>query len=264
MFQAIIVATVEHEKRTMVTQSTWIAAMKGTDGWRTFISWWPKAMQQLVGQAVFNTYGTYFFQLAGNKDPFTVTSILAICQLIGVLLCALTNDKFGRRQFALGLGGAASAAAMGAGIVGCFNYSSPQLGGLLVFFACVSNFAVIGGAGTAYSYLVEVSSQRLRARTTGIALIGSYLLGIVFAFTTPIMLGANVWAVKAGFFFGCAGTLSCIVGWWCLPELARRTPAELDEMFTKKIGPRKFKKYKTEIQMHLQEQEAMEGRTIQA
>lgn len=66
-----------------------------------------------------------------------------------------------------------------------------------MFFACVSNFGVIGGAGVAYSYVVEIPNQRLRARTTAVALMGSFCLGLIFNYTVPLML--KVWSVQTGY-----------------------------------------------------------------
>ena len=68
---------------------------------------------------------------------------------------------------------------------------------LQVFFGCVSNFGCIGGAGIAYTYVAEIPTQRLRARTGSVALLGSVLLGIMFNYTVPFMLKA--WNVRAGF-----------------------------------------------------------------
>lgn len=70
--------------------------------------------------------------------------------------------------------------------------SSPQ-----VFFASVSNFGVIGGAGIAYSYVAEIPTQRLRARTAAVALMGSFCLGLTFNYTVPLML--KVWSVRTGY-----------------------------------------------------------------
>ncbi|CAK7229980.1 hypothetical protein SBRCBS47491_007431 [Sporothrix bragantina] len=253
----IIVATVEHERLLDKTESTnqlLQIVQDRTNLWRLFIAFWPKAMQQFTGQSVTNNYGTYFFQLAGNTAPFTVTIILAVCQLMGVLFSSLISDKLGRRWLTLGLFGAGTVAIWGIGILGSFDYKSSQLGSVLVFFACLSNFGVIGGAGVAYSYVAEIPNQRLRQRTASIALMGSFCLGLTFNYTVPLML--KVWAVKAGYFFAITGTISCIVGYFVLPEITMRTPAEIDEMFADKVAPRKFRKHITRVQMFLEEQEA--------
>jgi MFS transporter, SP family, general alpha glucoside:H+ symporter len=58
--------------------------------------------------------------------------------------------------------------------------------------------------------------------------------------------------------FGATGAISCVIGYFVLPEVTCRTPAELDEMFENKIAPRNFRKHITQVQMFLEEKENME------
>lgn len=51
------------------------------------------------------------------------------------------------------------------------------------------------------------------------------------------------------FSFGATGIISCIIGYFVLPEIACRTPAEIDEMFEDKVPPRKFRKHVTQVQI---------------
>lgn len=54
-------ATVERHRLTQALAKHEIREIfKGTNFWRLFIAFWPKAMQQLVGQSLTNNYGTYF------------------------------------------------------------------------------------------------------------------------------------------------------------------------------------------------------------
>ncbi|KAF9876670.1 hypothetical protein CkaCkLH20_06078 [Colletotrichum karsti] len=251
---SIIVATIERERQLSTeTTNQYKEIFQGVNLWRLFICFWPKAMQQLTGQSVTNNYGTYFFELAGNDDPFTVTVILAVCQLVGVLATSFLSDRFGRRWLTLGLFGSGAISILAIGILGSFDYQTKELGNVLVFWACISNFGVIGGAGIAYSYIAEIPTQRLRARTASISLMGSFVLGITFNYTVPLML--KVWSVRTGYFFGATGVISCVVGYFVLPEITCRTPAEIDEMFEDKIAPRKFRKHVTQVQLFLEETE---------
>ncbi|KAK6445728.1 hypothetical protein FP744_10001977 [Trichoderma asperellum] len=146
-------------------------------------------MQQLAGQSVTNNYSTYFFQLAGNKNPFTVTVILAVCQLMGVLVSSLTSDKFSRQWLTLGLFRSGAVSILAIGIVGYFNYQRQDLGSLL--------------------------------------------------------------SVRTGYL--ATGIISCMVGYFILPEIRGQTPAEIDEMFKDKIAPHRFRKHVTRVQMFLEE-----------
>lgn len=44
----------------------------GINLWRLLIAFWPKAMQQLVGQSLTNNYGTYFCETI--PPPITLWS----------------------------------------------------------------------------------------------------------------------------------------------------------------------------------------------
>lgn len=54
--------------------------------------------------------------------------------------------------------------------------------------------------------------------------------------------------VKTGFFFAATGVPASVLAWFILPEIAQRSPAEIDELFTRKVAPRKFKNYLTDVQ----------------
>jgi len=65
-------------------------------------------LQQFVGLSVFSSNASYFFQLAGNKNPFQVTVILGCVGLAAVIFDAICVDKIGRRFMTIiGFSGAA-------------------------------------------------------------------------------------------------------------------------------------------------------------
>lgn len=65
-------------------------------------------------------------QLAGKKNPFTVTVILACAQPISVLLVCTTTDQFGRRPLTVYSYMITVISVLGLGIVGCFDYTSGE------------------------------------------------------------------------------------------------------------------------------------------
>ncbi|THX54242.1 general substrate transporter [Aureobasidium pullulans] len=220
------------------------AVFQGKNLLRFIIAAWPKITQQLVGLTVFNTYATYFFQKAGNKDPFLVTLILSCVQLISMIMTAVSTDKLGRRPLTVYPYAITVLSLLSLGMVGCLDYSKPALSSLLIFFACLATFSTTGASAIGYAYAAEIPQQRLRARTTAFALAFSNMVAIMFSFTTPLMINGDAqWGVKTGFFFAGTGAVAVVICWFILPEVACRTPAEIDEMFEKKINLRKFKQY---------------------
>ncbi|KAF5563905.1 maltose permease [Fusarium phyllophilum] len=230
------------------------AVFKGRNLIRFIISGWPKITQQFVGLAVFNTYATYFFQYAGNKDPFLVTLILSSVQLISMIATATLTDSIGRCPLTVYPYAVTVVSVLCLGIIGCFDYAAKATSSLLIFFACLATFSTTGASAIGYAYAAEIPQQRLRAQTAGWSLAVSNCIAIIFSFCTPLMInGSAKWGVKTGFFFAGTGTVAVTIAWFILPEVARRTPAEIDEMFEKKVNLRKFDKFVTEVQVHAHE-----------
>ncbi|KAJ5297538.1 hypothetical protein PENANT_c005G03852 [Penicillium antarcticum] len=255
----IMTATVTEERILAERNSEegmW-AVFQGRNRIRFVIAAWPKIAQQFVGLSVFNTYATYFFQYAGSKDPFMVTVILSCVQLLSMIMTAVTTDKLGRRPLTIYPYAVTTVSVLCLGIIGCFDYTKPSTSSLLIFFACLATLSTTGASAIGYAYAAEVPQQRLRAKTAGLALASSNAVAIMFSFCTPLMINnapVSSWGVKTGFFFAGMGTIAVIVAWFILPEVTRRTPAEIDEMFEKKINLRKFKGYLTEVEMRSNEQ----------
>ncbi|TVY24802.1 General alpha-glucoside permease [Lachnellula hyalina] len=239
-----------------------LAVFQGRNLIRFVISGWPKITQQFVGLTVFNTFAVYFFQYAGNKNPFLVTVILSSVQLLSMILTATLTDQFGRRPLTVYPYGVTTLSVLCLGIIGCFDYKKKATGSLLIFFACLATFSTTGASAIGYAYAAEIPTQRLRAKTAAWSLAMSNLVGIMFSFCTPLMInGTSKWGVKTGFFFAGTGLVTTVIAWFILPEVARRTPAEIDEMadhggrdrFEKKVNLRQFDKYVTDVQVHADE-----------
>ncbi|KUJ10532.1 general substrate transporter, partial [Mollisia scopiformis] len=247
----VMTATIDMERYTAELnkeEGQW-AIFEGRNLIRFIIASWPKVTQQFVGLSVFNTYATYFFQAAGNKNPFLVTVILCCVQILSMIVTSTLTDRFGRRPLTVYPYGVTVLSLLALGIVGCFDYTKRDTSSLLVFFACLATFSTTGASAIGYAYAAEIPTQRLRAQTAGWALAFSNLIAIMFSFCTPLMInGTAKWGVKTGFFFAGTGAVSVVIAWFLLPEVARRTPAEIDEMFEKRVNLRKFKSYITDVQ----------------
>ncbi|KUL83520.1 hypothetical protein ZTR_10568 [Talaromyces verruculosus] len=245
-------ATVAEERRIAkenAQEGIW-AIFRGRNAVRFIIAAWPKITQQFVGLSVFNTYATYFFQYAGNKNPFLVTLILSCCQIIAMIFTSTLTDRFGRRPLTVWPYAVTVLSVLCLGIIGCFDYTQKATSSLLIFFACLATFTTTGASAIGYAYAAEVPRQSLRAQTAGWSLASSNFLSIMFSFCTPLMINGNAhWGVKTGFFFAATGAISVVIGWFILPEVSLRTPAEIDELFEKKVSFRKFKGYVTDVEI---------------
>ncbi|KAK6201791.1 hypothetical protein LQW54_009370 [Pestalotiopsis sp. IQ-011] len=252
----IMTATIdlEQQQAEINKEQGAFAVFQGRNLLRFIIAGWPKIAQQFVGLSVFNTYATYFFQYAGNKNPFLVTLVLSCVQLISMILTTVTTDRVGRRPLTVYPYAVTVVSVLCLGIMGCVDYTKQATSALLVFFACLATFSTTGASAIGYAYAAEVPQQRLRAQTAAWSLALSNLVAIMFSFCTPLMInGSAQWGVKTGFFFAASGAIATVIAWFILPEVTRRTPAEIDELFEKKVNLRKFDKYATDIQVRANE-----------
>jgi SP family general alpha glucoside:H+ symporter-like MFS transporter len=87
-----------------------------------------------------------------------------------------------------------------------------------------------------------MSSVRLRAKTTSLAWNVYNIFKIINGVLTPYMINPTAWnwQAKAGFFWGGLCLFSFVWAFFRLPETRNRTYAELDILFERKVGARKF------------------------
>lgn len=101
-----------------------------------------------------------------------------------------------------------------------------------------------------WTFVGEVASQTLRARTGGLAAAMGVVFGLTFNTSVPVMLnadGADLGFTTAFIFMG-FGVIGTIVAVFVVPETSRRNAAEMDELYEARIPPWKMGKYVTQVQ----------------
>ncbi|RTE77765.1 hypothetical protein BHE90_007770 [Fusarium euwallaceae] len=229
--------------------STYLACFKGSNARRTLGAALPACTQQLTGLSFLNTYASLFFKQSGFNDPFLISTILTIIQLVSALALILISDKAGRRSSTFVSAIACSLSMMVVGILGFVNKTTP-IQNLLIFVACVWAFfnKALGSIG--WAFVGEVASQKLRARTAGVAAATSVVFGLTFNTTVPSWLDINGadWNYKTAWLFFGTGLVTTIIVYFYVPEPSQRNPAEMDEMYEKRVPARKMRKYVTDVQ----------------
>ncbi|KAM0545770.1 hypothetical protein ACHAPJ_011194 [Fusarium lateritium] len=247
----IIIQTFEHEKEVAALQKKehWYAIFRGTDGLRTVISLWPNLTQQFIGLTLFATFGTYFFQQAGLDDPFLVKCITSSINITTLLIVVLVSDKIGRRRIACYATTLSWSSCIVIGILGLVPRTKVT-SNLFVLFVCLWNVGMISNGAAGWGFIAEISSLRLRPYTAGFGAACTCVAGVIMNVLTPYMVNANKWnwGFKTGWFYAGVGLPFLIGTWLLLPETARRTAAEVDELFERKVKPWKFRKTQTTAQ----------------
>lgn len=194
---AIVFHTIEEERRAReeldYDQSSvreilrsYLACFKGVNAKRTLAAALPLVLQQVCGLSFLNTYSSFFFRQAGFANPFEITSILTGIKVASIFFLVLVADKVGRRPLVLFGAFWTTAMLFVVGIAGQF-LGSTAIRNLTIaaayLWSCGSSCLGIIG----WTFVGEVSSQKLRARTAGMAAGISVLFGLTFNTSVPVM-----------------------------------------------------------------------------
>lgn len=115
------------------------------------------------------------------------------------------------------------------------------------------------GVGSAYPVVAsEVSSMRLRSRSSGIGFISNAVSSWAFNFTVPYMFNADEGNLggKIGFIFAAFSIIGFVCSWFFIPETKTKTFAEIDYLFECKTPTRAFKNDVPEVARRTKEDEA--------
>ncbi|KAB5546910.1 sugar transporter [Coniochaeta sp. 2T2.1] len=233
---------------------SYVECFRGPNARRTLGSALPVCAQQLTGLSFLNTYASLFFKQSGFSNPFLITTILTVIALLTSISLILLTDKFGRRLVVVYASIICTVTMLVVGVLGFVSKTDP-LKNFLIFVACLWSFFNVALGALGWAFVGEVASQKLRARTAGLAAGTSVLFGLTFNTSLPIMLnvnGAN-WGYKTAFLFLGTGIVTCVLVFFFVPEPSARNPAELDEMFEKGVPAWRMRGYVTEVQTQQQQ-----------
>ncbi|KAK3306251.1 putative MFS alpha-glucoside transporter [Chaetomium strumarium] len=252
----VLVLAAEHERAVAVEQKRehWYAIFRGVDGLRTVIALWTNLSQQFLGLTLFSTFGTYFFQQAGLPDPFLIKCITSSINIATILVVVFTADQIGRRRIACCATSLMWVSVVVVGILGVVA-KSQATNYVLVLFACLWNMGMTANGAAGWGFIGEISSQRLRPYTAGFGAACTCVIGVAMNQLTPYMVNQNQWnwGLKTGWFYAGVGLPFMLGMWLLIPETARRSSAELDELFERKIKPWRFHKTETATQRLIRE-----------
>ncbi|KAF2163119.1 hypothetical protein M409DRAFT_37302, partial [Zasmidium cellare ATCC 36951] len=229
---AEVVAFIEIE-RSLRTSTSFADCFRGTDRRRTLLTIGMTLSQAWSGIAFISSYGTYFFQLSGIQNAFTITIVTGVCGIAGSISSVVLVGYVGRRKILLAGSIACGISMLIIAIVGVAAPGKAAAQSLAAF-TCIYIYAYGASWGplTGIS-LGELPSTTLRSRTMAIGTIVAWTSDILIVCSIPYLIDtqyANL-GTKIGFIFGGLEVLIFVWTFFYVPELKDRSLEEIDEMF---------------------------------
>ncbi|GKZ36166.1 hypothetical protein AbraIFM66950_007073 [Aspergillus brasiliensis] len=240
---ATIVRTIEQEKQAAADSGSYTECFVGVDRRRTFVACLPIAMQQFMGFPLCGNYLSYFLELAGLKNSFLVQVISSLLSLFAILVAFTMIERVGRRLQLLVGCCMMLPCLLGLGILGLVNYGSAAngrgLSGLAIIWSIFYYFSC-GAVG--WTILGEVSSTRLRTKTSSIAVSVNALINMAWAIAVPYLINADEADLgpKSAFIFLGTGAILCVIAFFSVPETKGKTFEQLNYLFAQRTSARKF------------------------
>ncbi|KAJ5374228.1 hypothetical protein N7517_006234 [Penicillium concentricum] len=235
--------TLAHEQQAKEGSSSFMECLQGTNLRRTFLACLPVVMQIFMGYPLCGNYLSYFLTLSGMGNAFLVTVISVVCSLVSAVFAFFVIERVGRRsQLLIGCYGMLVCLLIISllGFLGfgeTWNYRS--LAAFCIIWS-VFYYASVGAVG--WTIVGEISSSRLRAKTTSLAAFSSSLFNMAWSIAIPYLVNkdsANLGPKSGLLFFGFSIVLTfvCFIS---MPETKGRSFAQLDALFEARTPARKF------------------------
>ncbi|KAF4783358.1 Major facilitator superfamily domain, general substrate transporter [Colletotrichum scovillei] len=200
-------------------------------------------MQIFIGYPLCGNYLAYFLTLSGVDDAFVITIISVLCSMFAAIFAFFLIGRVGRRpQLMFGTYGMLVCLLV-VSLLGFFgrgeNWNSQALAAFCIIWS-IFYYMSVGAVG--WTIVGEISSSRLRAKTTSLAAISGSICNMGWSIAIPCLVNteeANL-GPKAGLVFLGSGTVLAVVAFFSVPETKGRTFHELDSLFLARVPARKF------------------------
>ncbi|KAI1419294.1 high-affinity glucose transporter RGT2 [Xylaria sp. FL1777] len=203
-----------HEFELSIGQTSYIDCFRGPMVKRQLTGMALQALQQLTGINFIFYYGTQYFKNSGIENPFVISVITSVINVVSTLPGLWAVDRFGRRpllfwgaigmcigQFVVALIGTLTTGqdSMGNIIV----YNVPAQKASIAFIAIFIFFFASTWGPLGWVVTSEIYPLKTRAKSLSLTTASNWLLNFIIAFVTPYLVdyGPNYANLQSKVFF---------------------------------------------------------------
>lgn len=230
-----------HAYEMSLGKASYLDCFRGTLGKRLLTGCLLQALQQLSGVNFIFYYGTQFFQNSGIQNPFTISVITNVVNVVSTLPGLYMVEKWGRRPLLLFGAVGMCISQFIVAIVGT-TAESVVANKVLIAFVCLYIFFFACSWGpVAWVVTGELFPLKVRAKSLSMTTATNWLLNWAIAYATPYMVNdggcdggnyANLGS-KVFFIWGTFCLICALFVWGLIYETKGLSLEQVDELYSK-------------------------------
>ncbi|GAP88706.1 putative glucose transporter rco-3 [Rosellinia necatrix] len=194
-------------------------------------------LQQLTGINFIMYYGTTFFLGAGVRNPFTISLVLNVINVVSTIPGLFVVESWGRRKLLI-VGSIGMAICQL--VIAIFSTAASNMQGLvakllIVFVAIFVFFYAASWGPVAWVVTSEIYPLKVRAKSMSISTSANWLLNFGIAYGTPFLVeegsGYASLGSKVFFLWGAFCVLGAVFVYCMVFETSKISLEQIDEMY---------------------------------
>ncbi|KAE8383054.1 general substrate transporter [Aspergillus bertholletiae] len=239
-----------HELQTVLEQEVekghWADLVKGVNLKRTALVCMINFFQQGTGQAFSSQYGAIYVKQLGTINPFNMTVVLSLLNVLSIIASLAYTDRVGRRPMLLASSAVMAAGLLTMGALGTPNRMTTDLKrGVVGMYVVMGLGFSLGWGPQVYVVATELPALRLRDMTLQLGFVVNVFFNFVINFTIPYLVDTQYAGLnsKVGFIFGAIAVIAFVCTFLFVPECRGKTLEQIDLMFHLGVKLRDFGYY---------------------
>ncbi|OAA63381.1 General substrate transporter [Niveomyces insectorum RCEF 264] len=198
--------------------------------------------QQINGIQFFYSYGVIFAQSIGISQPFTISLITNVLQVVAVAVSVLLGNKVRRRPNLLACSIIMFLTYFVIGGIGTLHTFNTGQATTIVVFSYIVIVAFNFSMGClSYAIASEVAVGPNRNKIMSCAIVSFFFTVWVISFTAPYLYYSANLGPMVGFIYAGTTCITIAYMWFCVGEVTGRTTHEIERFFDERIPVRQWR-----------------------
>ncbi|KDN46114.1 general substrate transporter [Tilletiaria anomala UBC 951] len=227
-------------------ENGWKTMFKGVELRKFLCTFGILVCQQIGGVQFIFSYTTTFLQAINIEDPFLITIIVDIIEVVGVICSFFIVNRLGRRTLLLWTSVPMFISLFVCGGIGTITSGERTVNESRTIAAmiCVYVFFFnVAWGPLAWVVASELSTGKNKSKHLGVGTAGFFVIAWAVTFTLPYLFYSAGLNAQIGWIYGVGTLFAMAFVYFCIPETRGRSLEEISEMMDARVPTRQWASY---------------------